>query len=94
MCLYRIYRHLAGERVDTGGRYRHGGYWADLATDLPQMLRERKLSGYHRGFFECTWESSDPLPALVLWTGFPLIALENFWAARFGKPGKSDHKRV
>ena len=87
-------KHLAGERVDTGGRYRHGGYWADLATDLPQMLRERKLSGYHRGFFECTWESSDPLPALVLWTGFPLIALENFWAARFGKPGKSDHKRV
>ena len=56
--------------------YARDRYWADLATDLPQMLRERKLWRYEREFFECTWERSDPWPAVALWTLFPLMAIE------------------
>jgi predicted ATP-grasp superfamily ATP-dependent carboligase len=64
-----------GETAPDNG-YACDRHWADLATDLPQMLRERRLSTYERGFFECTWEKADPWPSLVLWTLFPLMALE------------------
>jgi hypothetical protein len=40
------------------------------------MLRERKLWRYEREFFECTWERSDPWPAVALWTLFPFMAVE------------------
>ena len=83
-------KHLAGVHGDLGGRYHPNRYWADLATDLPQMLRERKISHYDRGFFECAWDAQDPLPAIVLWTCFPAIAVENLIAARASqaqKPG-------
>jgi hypothetical protein len=63
----------AGEDV----QYACHRYWADLATDIPQMLRERKLWSYERGFFECTWSRSDPRPAVALWTLFPLMTLES-----------------
>ena len=46
-----------------------------MATDVPQMFSERKIWTYHRDFCDCT--RSDPLPALILWTLFPVIALEN-----------------
>jgi hypothetical protein len=69
--------HVAGRLTESGNSYVKNRYWADLATDIPQMFRERKICGYHRGFFECTWDRSDPLPALVFWTLFPLIAAEN-----------------
>jgi hypothetical protein len=49
-----------------------------LATDIPQMLRERKRWSYERGFFECTWSRSDPRPAVALWTLFPLMTLESW----------------
>jgi D-aspartate ligase len=57
-------------------------YWADLATDIPQMLRELRIRRYSRRFFECTWDRSDPWPALVLWTLFPLMLLENYASSR------------
>ena len=68
--------------LSTGGtgrddQYACDQYWADLATDIPQMIREMKLWSYQQDFFECTWDRSDPWPALVLWTLFPLMALEN-----------------
>jgi predicted ATP-grasp superfamily ATP-dependent carboligase len=66
---------------ETEAGYAHDRYWADLATDIPQMVRERRLWGYRRGFFECTWDRSDPRPALALWTLFPLIAAEARLAA-------------
>jgi predicted ATP-grasp superfamily ATP-dependent carboligase len=56
--------------------YEVGRYWADLATDVPQMFRERKLFSYHKGYFECAWDRTDPRPALALWTLWPLIAME------------------
>jgi len=81
----RYLAYLAGEPFEVGIGYRSGCYWADLATDLPQMLREGKVHGYHKGFFECTWDRSDPWPALALWTLSPLIALENRIALRAGR---------
>lgn len=74
--------HFAGRRVDTNGTYAKDRHWADLATDLPQMWREKRINGYDRGFFECTWTRSDPAPALALWTLFPLIAMENWMCSR------------
>ena len=75
-----VARYLA--YLSTGGtggddHYACDRYWADLATDIPQMIRQRKLWPYQQDFFECTWDRSDPWPALVLWTLFPLMALEN-----------------
>jgi hypothetical protein len=70
-------KYLENGRIEPPGGYELGRYWADLATDMPQMLREGRLFRYHAGFFECTWNSADPLPAFLLWTLFPLIALEN-----------------
>jgi hypothetical protein len=40
------------------------------------MFRERKVWGYERGFFECTWSKSDLRPGFALWTLFPLMAAE------------------
>jgi hypothetical protein len=70
-------RYLENGRLEPAGSYDLGRYWADLATDIPQMLREMRLWRYHPGFFECTWNPVDPLPAIVLWVIFPFIALEN-----------------
>ena len=69
--------HVANGQVTSRDDYAKNQYWTDLATDIPQMFRERRLWRYHPGFFECTWDRSDPLPALALWTLFPLIAMEN-----------------
>jgi len=62
--------------VSSSSHYARGRYWVDLATDLPQLIRRRQWDGYHSGTFECTWERSDPWPAVALWTLFPLILLE------------------
>jgi len=81
--------YVAKAQPHFGNNYSRGQYWVDLATDIPQLTREMKWGGYHRGFFECTWDKRDPLPTLVLWTLFPLIAFENT-ISRFGwdlKPG-------
>jgi predicted ATP-grasp superfamily ATP-dependent carboligase len=66
--------------------YELGRYWVDLATDVPQMLRKRQFNSYASRFFECTWERTDPLPAIALWTLFPAIALENLVSSRRGRP--------
>jgi predicted ATP-grasp superfamily ATP-dependent carboligase len=65
-----------GETGSASVRYDRNRYWADLATDIPQMFRERKLWGYERGFFECTWSRSDLRPGFALWALFPLMAAE------------------
>jgi D-aspartate ligase len=74
---------IADGRTESSAEYAKDRYWADLAMDIPQMFRERKIWGYHRGFFECTWDRIDPLPAVILWTLFPVIALENSIQRRF-----------
>ena len=61
-------------------------YWADLATDIPEMLRRRKLWGYNRNFSECTWDKRDPGPALALWTLFPLMAAGQRLGERLRRP--------
>ena len=73
----RYLKYVETGRTSQDGNYNRDQYWADLATDIPQMIREWKLWRYHRGFFECTWDCSDRGPALALWALFPLIALEN-----------------
>lgn len=73
----RYLSYVATGSANRDDQYACDRYWADLATDIPQMIREMKLHHYQRGFFECTWDRSDPCPALALWTLFPLIALEN-----------------
>jgi predicted ATP-grasp superfamily ATP-dependent carboligase len=60
--------------------FARGRHWVDLATDIPQMIREKKISRLHHGFRECTWDSMDPLPALALWGLSPLIALDHLWS--------------
>jgi predicted ATP-grasp superfamily ATP-dependent carboligase len=70
-------KYLENGRLEQAKSYDLGRYWADLATDIPQMIRELRFWRYHPGFFECTWDPADPLPAIVLWTMFPLIAIEN-----------------
>lgn len=85
VCRYLVY--VATGRTSQDESYNRDQYWADLATDIPQMIRELKLGRYHRGFFECTWDSSDRCPSLALWTLFPLIALENTLASRVATAG-------
>ena len=63
--------------VPSRSSYECGRYWVDLATDLPQAIRMMKWGGYDPGVLECTWERSDPWPAVALWTLSPLIAFEN-----------------
>ena len=72
-----------GEVADNLG-YSIGEHWADLATDIPEMVRRRRIRGYDRGFFECTWDRRDPAPAVALWTLFPLIAAEERLKRRGG----------
>jgi predicted ATP-grasp superfamily ATP-dependent carboligase len=70
-------RFVATGEASGDAQYASGRYWVDLATDIPQMFRERRLRGYGQHFFECTWNRSDPRPALALWALFPLMAVEN-----------------
>ena len=83
--------HMAGRLTAPDDNYLKDRYWADLATDIPQMFRERRIRRYNRGFFECVWDHYDPLPALILWTLFPLIGLENLLQPRGlrGRPNLS-----
>jgi predicted ATP-grasp superfamily ATP-dependent carboligase len=76
--------HVANGPTDYESTYACGQYWVDLATDIPQLARELKWPCYQHGLFECTWDWNDPLPALALWTLFPLIALEDAIAS-FGQ---------
>jgi predicted ATP-grasp superfamily ATP-dependent carboligase len=63
------------------GTYAVNRYWADLATDIPQMIRDRTVGGYQRGFFESSWNSVDPVPGVAFWTLFPLLALDQWRSA-------------
>ncbi|MBK9948876.1 MAG: hypothetical protein IPP12_17045 [Nitrospira sp.] len=76
--------HVANGTTDYESTYACGQYWVDLATDIPQLARELKWPCYRHGLFECTWDWNDPLPALALWTLFPLIAVEDAIAS-FGQ---------
>jgi hypothetical protein len=78
-------RYFAGQAVRANANYAKHQHWADLATDIPQMVRDKKIARYDQGFFECTWDPADPWPALVLWTMFPLIAVENWMHARVAR---------
>lgn len=78
----RYLEYVATGRTSPGDNYHRDQYWVDLATDIPQMIRELKLGRYHRDFFECTWDRMDRRPALALWALFPLIALENSLASK------------
>jgi D-aspartate ligase len=84
----RYLRHLAGATDGPEVRHASGRCWVDLATDIPEMLRRLRVPRYPSGCFECTWERSDPWPALALWTLFPLIALENRLASIASSGGK------
>jgi predicted ATP-grasp superfamily ATP-dependent carboligase len=80
----RYLMYLANGREITNveyARYAPNRYWTDLATDIPELIRERRLPRYPRGTFECTWSRSDPMPAVVLWTLLPLIGAEEQLAA-------------
>jgi hypothetical protein len=72
----QLIAHVRSETVAAKMDYLRDRYWADLATDIPQMFRERKLWGYHKNFFECVWNRTDLLPGFALWVLFPLLALE------------------
>jgi predicted ATP-grasp superfamily ATP-dependent carboligase len=78
----RYLSYVANGRIESNNDYVKDRYWADMATDIPQMFRERKIWPYHRDFCDCTWDRSDLLPALILWTLFPVIALENSLSRR------------
>ncbi len=67
---------LADGSVPEFRQGRHGHFWVDLATDLPQLVRERKGPDYPRGCFECVWQQSDPGPFVALCVLFPLLALK------------------
>lgn len=64
-------------------------YWADLATDIPEMIRRRSMWGYDRSCLECTWDKRDPAPALALWTLFPLMLAEERVNRRAPGPDRS-----
>ena len=85
----RYLAYLAGGGTTADDGYARGRYWADLATDIPQLVRNRAMPRYARGLFECTWDRTDRWPALALWTLFPLIALENGLASMAAARGGS-----
>lgn len=69
--------HIMGKPYDTKLDFTADKYWADLFTDIPQMLRERKLFSYNQGkYFECTWSKNDPMPFFAIALFSPLIALK------------------
>jgi predicted ATP-grasp superfamily ATP-dependent carboligase len=69
-----------------------GRHWVDLATDIPQMIREKRISRFDRDCRECTWDFMDPLPGLALWGLSPFIALDYLWAGLALR--KSQHRSV
>jgi predicted ATP-grasp superfamily ATP-dependent carboligase len=70
-------KFIMGEPFDTNLDYAIDKYWADLYTDIPQMLRERRIFSYKtRECFECTWSKKDPLPFFAIAFLSPLIALK------------------
>ncbi len=88
----RYLRWLERGMTETDLDFACDRYWVDLATDLPLMLRELKLPRIRRGAFECTWQRSDPLPAIALWTLFPLLVAEEGIAPR-RSPGRLAHSQ-
>jgi predicted ATP-grasp superfamily ATP-dependent carboligase len=72
----RYLRHVAGAETDSCSRFEKDRYWADLAMDLLHMVHARRIGTYRGRIFECVWDRTDPLPAAVLWTLFPVILLE------------------
>lgn len=78
----QLVAHVRGERPAFTDGYARNRHWVDLASDIPQMFRERRWGGYARGFYECVWNRADPLPWIALCALFPLLALEGFWARR------------
>jgi predicted ATP-grasp superfamily ATP-dependent carboligase len=79
----------SGERK-TIDEYAVNRYWVDLATDIPQLIRDRTFARYHWGLHESSWNRADPLPGLALWGLSPLIALDHWWRARLsGTPASA-----
>jgi predicted ATP-grasp superfamily ATP-dependent carboligase len=73
----RYLQHVAGAATDPCSRFEKDRYWADLVMDLLQMLRARRFGIYRSRMFECVWDRTDPLPAAILWTLFPVILFED-----------------
>ena len=78
----QLLAQVAGQRVEQSEGYARGKFWADFATDLPQMWRDRTLHRYERGLSECVWVRGDYGPGLGLCTLFPLMVLEQWWSRR------------
>jgi len=78
----QLLAQVRGQRPEPNESYARGRFWTDLATDLPQMWRERRWPRYDAGFFECVWNRADWGPGLALWTLFPLMAIEQWWSRR------------
>lgn len=58
-------KFVQGKKLIPSLNYNTDFFWVDLFTDIPQMLREKKLFKYNnQNLFECTWDKSDPLPFL------------------------------
>jgi hypothetical protein len=73
----RFLTFIATGTISSDRGYTRDRFWVDLPMDIPQMFREKKLWGYESDLLECTWERSDPWPAVALWTLFPFIAIED-----------------
>jgi hypothetical protein len=70
-------KYIMEEPYGTGLEFAVDQHWVDLYTDIPQMIRERKVFSYNRGkLFECTWDRKDPFPFLAITFFSPLIALK------------------
>ena len=69
--------YIMGQPYDTNIDFAVDKYWVDLYTDIPQMIRDRKIHSYNtKELFECTWSRKDPLPFLAIACLAPLIALK------------------
>jgi D-aspartate ligase len=69
--------YVFSKAFDNTLTYKTNQYWVDLFTDIPQMLREKKIFKYNRGkIFEGTWDKKDPIPFLSNILFAPLILLK------------------
>ncbi|MCK5229812.1 MAG: hypothetical protein KAR13_06085, partial [Desulfobulbaceae bacterium] len=55
--------------------YDVGKYWVDIGTDLPMLIKQRKLPDYSKCSSFCVLSAKDPLPFLMEIILAPLIKL-------------------
>jgi predicted ATP-grasp superfamily ATP-dependent carboligase len=70
----KLIDYTLGKKILKDLNYRTDLYWVDIFTDIPQMLREKKLFTYNiKNLFECSWDRKDPLPFISTILFSPLI---------------------